>query len=353
MTGNRKIWKVLIGCLVIMMACSAQVLTAYCMPASVNDETRELLGLYQNGRDRFLIRERDGVLELLYDTNPRDGEVIKTYVTFPMEKVSDNYYRLVGNGPQESQSSTVKFDRDAAGRGIVCYVGAKRFSRHFYGPESGLAFRIVPQLPTEELKKRAKAAIPPIETGVFQQPDLVEIVTLEPTIQLDIRYATDNNFMGISLYGEPRAFLQRSAAEALVRVHHKLNNYGYGIVVYDAYRPWSVTKMFWDATPSNQKIFVADPAKGSRHNRGGAVDVGLYDVKTGKVISLTSDYDEFSPRAYSDFPGGTTVERWQRDLLRILMEGEGFTVYPEEWWHFDYHDWKQLPILNLPFDKIY
>lgn len=353
MVGRKRLGKVLIGCLVIIMACYAQAVTAYCMPASVNDDTRELLGLYQNGKARFLIRERDGALEMLYDTKAEAGELIKSYVTFPMEKVSDNDYRLVENGPQGLQRYKVHFERDAAGRGLVCSVGSTRFSRHFYGPESGHTFRIVPQLPLAELKKRAEAATPPIEQGVFQQPDLAEIATLDPTIQLDIRYATDNNFMGFPLYGEPRAFLQRSAAEALVRVHHKLKDYGYGIIVHDAYRPWSVTKMFWDATPSSQKVFVADPEQGSRHNRGGAVDIGLYDRKTGKAILLTSDYDEFSPRAYPDFPGGTSVERWRRDLLGILMEGEGFTVYPEEWWHFDYQGWQQLAILNIPFDQIH
>ena len=158
--------------------------------------------------------------------------------------------------------------------------------------------------------------------------------------------------MGMQLYEEPRAFLQRPAAEAVVRVHSMLQKYGFGLIIYDAYRPWYVTKMFWDATPDHQKIFVADPAKGSRHNRGGAVDLGLYSLETGEVVDMGSDYDEFSIRAFPTYPGGTGEQRERRELLRILMAGESFTVYPEEWWHFDYADWKKYPILNRRFSEL-
>lgn len=350
MAIKRKLWQVLAGFFVIMLVYSFQALPAYCMPGDVGAETENLLGLYQSGSEQFWVREREGVLELLYDVKP--GEGIKTFGVFPLQKISGDYYRLLGDGTVVSQKLTVKFERNREDKGIVCYVGDKRYSRSFYGPENGDTFRITPLLPEAQLLDRAQAAIPPLEAGVFKQPDLVEIITIEPTIKLDIRYATANNFMGIPLYSEPRAFLQRAAAEALVRVHHQLERYGYGLIVYDAYRPWYVTKMFWDATPDSQKVFVADPAKGSRHNRGGAVDIGLYDRQTGQVVSMTSGYDEFSPRAYSDFPGGTSAQRWRRDLLRMLMEGEGFTVYPEEWWHFDCSNWNQLSILNLRFDKL-
>ena len=110
--------------------------------------------------------------------------------------------------------------------------------------------------------------------------------------------------------------------------------------------------MFWDATPEKFHGFVADPSKGSRHNRGCAVDLGLYDLKTGKVVEMVSGYDEFSDRAFPDYPGGTSRQRWHRDLLRHAMEAEGFTVYEEEWWHFDYKDWRKYPILNKPFEEI-
>jgi D-alanyl-D-alanine dipeptidase len=130
----------------------------------------------------------------------------------------------------------------------------------------------------------ALAQGPPAETGPFRQPDLVELIKLDPTIRLDIRYATRNNFLGKAVYKQPRAFLQRPAAEALARVNQSLRKRGYGLVVFDGYRPWAVTKVFWDVTPVDKKIFVADPSKGSRHNRGCAVDLSLFDLKTGEQV---------------------------------------------------------------------
>ena len=195
---------------------------------------------------------------------------------------------------------------------------------------------------------------PPKEHGNFRNPDLVEITHLDSSVRLDIRYATTNNFMGRPMYRQARAFLQRPAAEALVRAHQNLKPKGYGIVVFDGYRPWSVTKAFWDAaTPEQRKIeFVANPQKGSKHNRGCAADISLYDLKTGREVEMPSGYDEFSERAYPNYSGGTAEARARRDLLRETMEAEGFTVYPAEWWHFDYKDWREYPILNMPFEQI-
>jgi D-alanyl-D-alanine dipeptidase len=193
---------------------------------------------------------------------------------------------------------------------------------------------------------------PPREGGVFRAPDLVELVTLDPTLRLDIRYATSNNFLGRPVYDEARAFLQRPAAEALVRVSRRLGPLGYGLVIFDGYRPWSVTKAFWDATPADKKRFVADPREGSKHNRGCAVDLTLYDLATGREVVMPSEFDEMSPRAYADYAGGDAGSRSRRDLLRSAMEGEGFAVYEFEWWHYDYRDWREYPILNIPFSRI-
>jgi D-alanyl-D-alanine dipeptidase len=193
---------------------------------------------------------------------------------------------------------------------------------------------------------------PPKEEGPFRAPDLVELVKLDPTIKLDIRYATPNNFTGRPVYREARAFLQRPAAEALVRVSRALKKKGYGLAVFDGYRPWFVTKLFWDLTPADKKEFVADPAKGSRHNRGCAVDLTLYDLRTGREVEMPSGYDEMTERALINYAGGTPEQRRPRDLLRASMEAEGFAVYEPEWWHYDYKEWKQYPILNLSFSEI-
>jgi zinc D-Ala-D-Ala dipeptidase len=215
-----------------------------------------------------------------------------------------------------------------------------------------VSFRITPLRPVEELRAEALKEQPPQEQGTFLKSDLVELTTLDPTIKLDIRYATTNNFLGTPVYTEARAFLQRPAAEALLRAHRELKAYGYGLIIHDGYRPWYVTKIFWEATPVDKRIFVADPAKGSNHNRGCAVDLSLYDLKTGEEVTMPSGYDEMSERAYADFPGGTVDERARRALLRRVMEEQGFTVNPEEWWHFDYKDWKKYPIQNVRFEDI-
>jgi len=196
------------------------------------------------------------------------------------------------------------------------------------------------------------AVKPPHETGNFRATDLVELVKLDSTIKLDIRYATNNNLVGRPVYTEARAFLQRPAAEALVKVNASLKPLGYGLLVFDGYRPWSVTKLFWDITSDENKKFVADPKKGSKHNRGCAVDLSLYDLATGKEIQMTGVYDEMSERSYPNYTGGTEDQRKMRDLLRSKMEAQGFTVFDYEWWHFDYKDWKDYRITNIPFSEI-
>ncbi len=222
--------------------------------------------------------------------------------------------------------------------------------------QSGFAqeasFRITPLRPVEELRAEALRQPPPREQGNFLKPDLVELVRLDFTIKLDIRYATSNNFLGTPVYTQARAFLQRPAAEALLRVHRELKAQGYGLIIHDGYRPWYVTKIFWDATPDDKKIFVADPASGSRHNRGCAVDLSLYDLKTGEEVKMPSGYDEMTDRAFADYPGGTADQRARRAVLRGAMEKQGFKVYPQEWWHFDYKDWQQYPILNVKFEDL-
>jgi D-alanyl-D-alanine dipeptidase len=202
------------------------------------------------------------------------------------------------------------------------------------------------------LRAAALKAEPPHEQGRFRSPDLVELVKLDSTIKLDVRYATSNNFMGTPMYTQARAFLERPAADALLRALPELKAQGYGVIIHDGYRPWYVTKIFWDATPNHQKIFVADPKAGSRHNRGCAVDLSLYDLKTGEEVVMPSGYDEMTERAYAHYSGGTVDERARRDLLRHAMVRQGFEVNPTEWWHFDYKEWREYPILNVRFEDL-
>jgi D-alanyl-D-alanine dipeptidase len=233
---------------------------------------------------------------------------------------------------------------------IVSQVGP--YHRLPYSVPGGNVSIVKPTRPIAEIRSEALAARPPEEKRTYRNSDLVELAKLDPAIHLDIRYATANDFLGRAVYTQARAFLQRPAAEALVRALHRLQPYGYGLLIHDGYRPWYVTKIFWEATPADGKIFVADPAQGSRHNRGCAVDLTLYDLKTDEPVDMTGLYDEMSPRSFPDYPGGTSLQRWHRDLLRWAMESEDFTVYEYEWWHFDYKDWREYAIGNIPFEKL-
>ena len=238
---------------------------------------------------------------------------------------------------------------------IYCFIiGSFSIFSSFHNSESkekGI-FTIEPLLPVKELKEIALKLYPPNEDSLEQKSsELIDIYKLDPTIKLDIRYATKNNFMQTPFYDEPRAFLISDAAKMLIKAHQELNNYGYGIVIYDAYRPWFVTKMFWDATPDSLKNFVADPSLGSVHNRGCAVDIGLYNIKNKKIIKMISGYDEFTERAYPSYNGGTKRERENRNLLINTMKEYGFEVYEYEWWHYDYKLCKNK-IMNLEFNEI-
>jgi len=213
-------------------------------------------------------------------------------------------------------------------------------------------FRIHPVRPVAELRAEALAAQPPKERGDFRRSDLVDLATLDPRIKLDIRYATTDSFLSTPVYTSARAFLQRPAAQALLGAHRELMKQGYGLLIFDAYRPWYVTKIFWDATPPDKHEFVANPAEGSRHNRGCAVDLTLYELRTGQEVAMPGVYDEMSERSYPNYAGGTPDQRAHRELLRAAMEKQGFKVFKSEWWHFDYRDWPHYAIQNVSFEEI-
>ena len=208
------------------------------------------------------------------------------------------------------------------------------------------------QRPLEILIAEARATVPPPWPRTRLVPDLVDVAALDPTLRLDIRYASKNNFLGAPVYDEARAFLQRPVAEALVRVNRALRTAGFTLRIHDAYRPWWVTKVFWEATPPVSRDYVADPAKGSVHNRGCAVDVDLVRSTDGSEASMPSGYDEMSVRSHADYAGAAPEARHHRDLLRSAMEAEGFKVLKEEWWHFDHASSGDYPNMNLPFAAI-
>ncbi|HTZ48782.1 MAG TPA: M15 family metallopeptidase [Verrucomicrobiae bacterium] len=305
---------------------------------------KRFVGIYEysnngNSKVQVIILERNQIPYLHYPAKPEE------------EIYFDLNLKLMSVPDPVKRAWSYSIEEEPARPPYFAYL-SESFVRTDPGANPANYFHIKPLRPIDQLRSAALATPPPAEQGPFRKPELVELATLDAAIHLDIRYAQSNNFLSTPIYTQARAFLQRPAAEALLRVLHKLQPLGYGLLIHDAYRPWYVTKIFWDAAPPVDHIFVADPQKGSRHNRGCAVDLTLYDLSTGKPVEMTGMYDEMSPRSFPDFPGGTSLQRWHRDLLRRAMESEGFTVNEEEWWHFDYKDWKQYPILNVPFENL-
>ena len=302
---------------------------------------RPLIGEYVRESETVIILEKDGMLCALF----------KRTELAPLKEIRSNLFEFDRSTARKGER--VVFSREISGKVTRLTVGPVSYQRKPLGPEEGAnQLKIQPVRPVPTLIKEALTAQPPNENGDFLPTDLVELRKLDPTIKLEIRYATTNNLFGTVFYSQARAFMQRAAAEAVVRANRRLKAAGYGLLVHDGYRPWYVTKVFWDATPDDKKLFVADPTKGSRHNRGCAVDITLYNLKTGKPVEMVSTYDETTDRAYPNYPGGTALQRWHRDLLRSAMEAEGFTVYEAEWWHFDYKDWQKYRIGNLRFEQI-
>jgi CubicO group peptidase (beta-lactamase class C family)/D-alanyl-D-alanine dipeptidase len=299
-----------------------------------------LIGEYGWPYDTLYILEKDGHLTALIEWFEYD----------PLEEESANVFDFPRRGLYDGEKAI--FTRNSSGLATQVRVSGVVFRRIPIGAAEGAVFHIRPVQPVPVLRRIALAAQPPRESGRFLKPDLVDVTTLDPTIKLDIRYATSRDFLGQPVYRLAKAYLQRPAAEALVRASHHLNQLGYGLLIHDAYRPWFVTKIFWDATPANMKIFVADPRSGSLHNRGCAVDLTLYSLKDGKAVPMTGGFDEMSERSYPFYPGGTSLRRWDRNLLRGAMQAEGFKVYEFEWWHFDYKDWRKYPIMNVSFTAL-
>ena len=163
------------------------------------------------------------------------------------------------------------------------------------------------------LRKISQNSIPPKLDSINSYKKLIDLKKLDNEFKLDIRYASNNNFMRSTFYEKERAYLDNEAAKKLIDAKNELKKLGYGIIIYDAYRPWFITKMFWEGTPDNLKHFVANPDNGSSHNRGCAIDIGLYDIKKGIDIKMISGYDEFTEKAYPNYKGGTKFQRDIRD----------------------------------------
>lgn len=179
--------------------------------------------------------------------------------------------------------------------------------------------------------------------------NLVDVSKVNSHLILDIHYATDNNFLGEAVYPAPRCFVVKAMAGKLDSIQKELESAGYGLKIFDGYRPYSVTKKMWEILPDER--YVANPVKGSRHNRGAAVDLTLVD-SLGNELTMPTKFDDFSEKAGHDYQDLPQRVKANRAMLRNIMEKYGFTAYQNEWWHYDLADYQSYPILDVSFAEI-
>lgn len=179
---------------------------------------------------------------------------------------------------------------------------------------------------------------------------LIDLKKFIPSIKLDIRYATKNNFLGEPVYKQKRAFARYPAAIALKAVQAELKEKGLGLMIYDGYRPYTVTCKFFEKTKDT--VFCAVPWRGSRHNRGCAIDLTLYSLKTGKALPMPTPFDDFSKKAHAEYKDLPANIIKNRETLKEVMAKHGFKVLADEWWHYDYTDWNKFDLMDIPFENL-
>lgn len=323
-------------------------------PADVPKDVKYILGFYYGNGENILIRENAGNLELLYRTLREDNCFAKANI-FPLQKEHFDSYLMNEAGPITGSEANVSFERDKDGYGITCKVGGHRYSRYFLGTgngENALPFRLPAVNDWEKLRSDADKAAMPAALAAGTQAQLVNLANISG-LKLVSVYAGSDNCFGVPLYKSSNMYLAAEAAAALEKVNKELNTWGYGIMVWDAYRPWAISKLAYLALPDNKKFMLEDPdVKGSVHNTGLAVDLSLYDLATENPVEMISGFDEPSMRQYSSYAGGTEKQRYLRSLLREIMAKHGFSGIEMEWWHFEYGDCSKYAYLNLPLESL-
>ncbi len=193
-------------------------------------------------------------------------------------------------------------------------------------------------------------AIYKMQVNTSAANQLVDIIDYVPNIKLDIRYATTNNFTGEKIYKSPRAFVRQPLAMSLSIIQESLNKQGLGLLVFDAYRPYSATVKFYEIYKDTN--YVASPWKGSRHNRGAAVDVSLINIETGEEIQMPTGFDDFTEAARADYKNLPDNVLKNREILINEMQNHGFKVYKYEWWHFDFIGWEVYDLMDISFEDL-
>jgi D-alanyl-D-alanine dipeptidase len=189
------------------------------------------------------------------------------------------------------------------------------------------------------------------EVKADSSKQMIELRSLMPNIVYDLRYATTNNFMHRLMYpaNTNKTFLRSPVAHALAKVQHELNEKGLGLKIFDAYRPYSVTVKFWELV--HDERYVANPAKGSGHNRGIAVDLTIINLKTGEELNMGTGFDNFTDSAHHTFTNLPEEVLQNRNLLKTTMEKYGFKLFETEWWHYFIANGDRFEVLDIDFKK--
>ena len=349
-TERRTLWSLALWALaasaVLTMAASALEGASAEAAAPPSKEQQALLGVYYGGGEALLIRENEGRLELLYRYLQDDRDFAKA-VVYPLHKVRFDSYTLVQAGPLFTGEAAVRFERDNEGRGASLSLAKERYSRYFM-PGDKAEERLPATPDAAQLAADAAAATMPAKLAQGTAVTLVDLVSQVPNLKLKYVYATPENLFGQPLYSAEKALAAPVVAQALAKAAPVLAAHGYGLLCYEAYRPWHISKLAWDLLPADQKDMLPTPQQGSVHNTGLAVDVGLYDLETCEELSQISYFDEPSPRQYGHFAGGSSQQRAWRDMLRDALTDAGLTASDMEWWHFEADGADKAAHLNTP-----
>ena len=333
-----------LGAGLIFYAQTGAELALASVPKDAPKDIKYILGFYYGNGENILIRENNGRLELLYRTALEDKSFAAANL-YPLSKVHFDSYTLQESGPMSNTEAGVRFERDPELKqsGSVEFVPPSRYFLGTTAGERAKPFRLEERSAEDWAKLRAEAAkaTVPAALAAGEHAQLVDAATVAG-VKVHSVYAGSDNLFGAPLYTTPKLFV------ALGKVQQRLAPYGYGLVLWDAYRPWSVSKLANLALPADNKDMLEDPeTKGSTHNTGNAVDVGLYSLESGEELDMGCGFDEPSLRQYASYAGGTSRERYLRSLLREEMELQGFKGIEMEWWHFEYGDCSKFAHLNI------
>ena len=332
---------------IFLFAMASVSMAAKSVPKDVN----YLLGMYYGNASVFLLREDKGNLQIVYHSNPDDRDFSQANI-FPLKKVRFDSYTLNEEGPLFGGEAAVHFERDSDGNGIVCKIGGKRFARSFFPGEGNRVYQLEANADYQSLKAEAPKTAIPSKLRQGQAGRLVRMRSVVPNVRFDLRYAGTNNIFGVPLYDAAEAYAEAETSAALKRAADKLAIHGYGLLVWEGYRPWYVSRLAYELLPKDKKGMLPAPDKGEDRNTGRTVDVSLYDLASGEAVQMISDFDEASLRQFPGFAGGTEQQRNLRDMLAAVMKDCGFNQGKEEWWHFTLGNTDGWQHLNIPYGQI-